>query len=156
LVFFKFFMSILNKNKFIIGLVSALAVLFFSFSSIGAGTVSAQITGSGDCPKDTSYLNGLCLPNDPNQDSGGFTSASSLTELALIILKVFLGLAGIVAVIMIVVGGYWYITSGGNEEQSEKGKKALMQAIFGLIIVLMAFAIVTIITNTIANGVVFR
>ncbi len=142
----------LLKNK--IFSLSVLAFIFLFSNLFIIFAVSAQ-TPPIECPNKTTYLNGLCLPNDPNKDSGGFTSANSIPELALKILQVFLGLAGIIAIIMIVVGGYWYITSGGNEEQSEKGKKALMQAVFGLIIVLLAFAIVTIVTNTVANGVVF-
>lgn len=49
---------------------------------------------------------------------------------------------GIVAVIVIIVGGVNYATSQGDPSKVTKGKKILIGGIVGLIIVLLAFAIV--------------
>ena len=49
---------------------------------------------------------------------------------------------GIVAVIVIIVGGVNYATSQGDPSKVTKGKKVLIGGIVGLIIVLLAFAIV--------------
>ncbi|MFH1534374.1 MAG: hypothetical protein ABIF80_00130, partial [Patescibacteria group bacterium] len=53
-----------------------------------------------------------------------------------------LGLLGLIAVIMILIGGFKWMTAGGNEEKIESAKKLLTSAIIGLVIVLLAWAIV--------------
>lgn len=50
--------------------------------------------------------------------------------------------SGIVAVAVIVVAGFQYVTSAGNSEKVKKAKNAILFAVIGLVVVLMAFAIV--------------
>lgn len=49
--------------------------------------------------------------------------------------------AGIVCVIIIIVGGYLYVTANANPSQITRGKNAILGAIIGLVIVIMAFTI---------------
>ena len=49
---------------------------------------------------------------------------------------------GVVAVVMIVVGGVNYSTSQGDPSKITKAKKIIITGIVGLIVVLLAFAIV--------------
>ncbi len=119
----------------------------------GAARSPGGVGNSGGCPSGYKAESGLCLPDTPF--SGGFAGAKTLPELVLMVLRMLLTLAGVVAIVLVVVGGYQYMTSGGNDEQAEKGKKALTNAVIGLIIVLLAYAIVQIITNTITKQVVF-
>ncbi len=58
------------------------------------------------------------------------------------IIKVMLGLLGILLVAYIVYGGYLITLSQGNEEQVTKGKEAIKNAVIGLIIILSAYSIV--------------
>lgn len=67
-------------------------------------------------------------------------------KLALNVLK---GVVGTAAVIAFIVGGIFYITSGGNEEWAKKGKTIMTFATIGLIIALMAPALVDEITRII-------
>jgi hypothetical protein len=53
---------------------------------------------------------------------------------------------------MLIVGGFWYITSAGNEEQAEKGKTAITNAIIGVIVVLLSYAVVTVIGALVNTG----
>lgn len=62
-----------------------------------------------------------------------------------------LGLLGIIAVIMILVGGFQWMTAAGNEEKVEKAKKIISAAIVGLIIILLAWAIVNFVIGTAEN-----
>ena len=50
---------------------------------------------------------------------------------------------------IIIIGGYWYLTSAGNAETAEKGKTAVVNAIIGIVIILMSYAIIAVIGNTI-------
>lgn len=49
--------------------------------------------------------------------------------------------AGIVAVVIIVVAGYIYTTSGGNSANTKRAREAILYALVGLGVVLMAFII---------------
>lgn len=57
-------------------------------------------------------------------------------------LNAVFGLIGIIAVIMIIIGGVRYATSQGDPGKVKSGKSAIMYGIIGLIIALLAFAIV--------------
>ncbi|MBI5037527.1 MAG: hypothetical protein HZC01_02385 [Candidatus Kerfeldbacteria bacterium] len=65
-----------------------------------------------------------------------------------------LGFLGLIAVIMILIGGFQWITAGGNEEKVASAKKVISAAVIGLIIVLLAWAIVIFVvsqTNDLTN-----
>ena len=49
--------------------------------------------------------------------------------------------AGIVAVVAIIIGAYWYVTSAGNAESIKRGKNAILYAVVGLVVTVMAYAI---------------
>ncbi len=83
--------------------------------------------------------------------TGGLSSASSLSELIGNGIRLFLTFAGAVAVVFVIVGGFMYITSAGNEEQAEKGKKTLINAIIGVVIIIMSYVIINVITNLVST-----
>ncbi|MBP6037997.1 MAG: hypothetical protein KA604_01510 [Candidatus Saccharimonas sp.] len=53
--------------------------------------------------------------------------------------------AGVIAVIVIVVAGYMYTTSGGDPGKLTRAKNAILSAIIGLVLVMLAFAITKIV-----------
>ena len=57
--------------------------------------------------------------------------------------------AGSIAVLFLLVGGYQYITAAGNEERMEKGKKILWGSVIGLVIIIMAYAVVVLVTDVV-------
>ena len=83
-------------------------------------------------------------PTDPSkqvtQIEGGGTDLQITVNN---VLSVVFTLVGVIAVIMIVVGGVYYVTSNGDAEKIKKGKSTIMYGIIGLIVSLLAFAIVT-------------
>ncbi len=60
-------------------------------------------------------------------------------------------IVGIVAVIMLIVGGIRYITSGGDAKKVTDAKNTVLYAIIGLVICLLAFAIVNFVVSTLPN-----
>jgi hypothetical protein len=78
-----------------------------------------------------------------------YCSASALLLWAI---NLMLMLAGTVSVVFIIVGGFWYLTSGGSEEQSEKGRKTLINAVIGLAVILMATAIIRVVSGILTIG----
>jgi hypothetical protein len=67
------------------------------------------------------------------------------------IIQWILGLLGLIAVIMILYGGFVWMTAGGNEEKVASAKKVISAAVIGLIIVLLAWAIVIFVVKTTSN-----
>lgn len=62
-----------------------------------------------------------------------------------------LGIAFAVAVLFLIIGGFWYITSAGNEETAEKGKNTAINAIIGIVIIVLSYVIVTVVSNLVAG-----
>ncbi len=68
------------------------------------------------------------------------------TDIRLIIAKIIriaLGLLGIIALVLILYSGFLWMTAGGNEEQIDSAKKVLTNTVIGLAIILSAYAIVS-------------
>lgn len=58
-------------------------------------------------------------------------------------------IVGIISVVMLVWGGLRYILSGGDSKKITDAKNTILYAIIGLIIAILAYAIVNFILNTI-------
>jgi hypothetical protein len=43
------------------------------------------------------------------------------------------------SVIAILVGGFFYLTAGGSEQRAAKGKQALTYAVYGIVVVILAW-----------------
>lgn len=71
--------------------------------------------------------------------TGGEGSFRAIIKRIVDFILLFLGL---IAVIMIIYGGFLYVTSAGNEENVGKGKKILIYAAIGIVIILISFALV--------------
>ncbi|MDX9893412.1 MAG: LamG-like jellyroll fold domain-containing protein, partial [Patescibacteria group bacterium] len=63
------------------------------------------------------------------------------------IIRVVLGLLGVIALVIIIYGGYVWMTAGGNAERVETAKKILTNAVIGLVIILASFSIASFIIN---------
>lgn len=49
--------------------------------------------------------------------------------------------AGIVCVVIIVIAGFFYVTSNGNATNVKKAKDAILGAVIGLVVIILAFTI---------------
>ncbi len=67
------------------------------------------------------------------------------------ILAWLLGIAALVAVVMVIAGGFQWLTSAGNEEKISAAKKTISGAVIGLVLILIAWAIVIFVAGTTAN-----
>jgi hypothetical protein len=122
-------------------------------TSSGSGQSKCDKPGDEFCPAPKfCYINGLCVPApEAEAREGSLRGAGSIFEVIAIVLKWLLTLAGVIATVFLIFGGYQYITAGGNEEQSEKGKQTLINAVIGIVIVLLSMTIITIVTNTLSS-----
>lgn len=88
-----------------------------------------------------------CMQNGLNSvNSGSKTDVGGLIKS---IVNAMLFLLGAVAVVMIVVGGIRYTTSNGDSSQISGAKNTIMYAVIGLIIAILAYAIVNFVVKQI-------
>ncbi|MEK7620838.1 MAG: pilin [Patescibacteria group bacterium] len=58
------------------------------------------------------------------------------------VINILLFISGIIAVVYVVIGGFRYVTSNGDSGSISKAKNTIMYALIGLVIAIMAYAIV--------------
>jgi hypothetical protein len=93
-------------------------------------------------------VNGLCIPKNPlNPDPNSLVNSGNITVLLAKVVIILLYFAGVIAVIFVIIGGYRYMAAGGNEETAGKGRKTMVNAIIGLVIVILSYAIINAVTN---------
>ena len=68
------------------------------------------------------------------------------------IIQLFLGLLGLIALVIILIAGFKWMTSGGNEEKISEARKMLGAAVIGLLIILASYAITSFILESMQNA----
>lgn len=96
--------------------------------------VSAQAIDAFDQCTDVEIESSICESSGEGGDD--------LPSMAQIIVNTLLVLLGMVAVVMIVVGGFRYTLSRGEASEIKTAKDIILYAIIGLIVAIMAYAIV--------------
>ena len=119
------------KNKFtklITAAITAFSIFAFTTTPVLAAdsicdnpNVSAEIKKASGCPGADTYDLGESIQN---------------------IINAIIVILGIVAVIVIIVGGVQYMTSNGDAGKVQKAKNTILYAAIGLIICVLAAAIV--------------
>lgn len=86
----------------------------------------------------------------PGEGTGG-VGITAVNGLITLVINYLLGITFGLAVLFIVIGGLRYIVSGGNEESAEKGKKTILNAVIGVIVVIMSYIIINLVVNTVTT-----
>ncbi len=68
------------------------------------------------------------------------------------IIRVAMGLLGIVAVVIVLIGGFKWMTAGGSEDGATEGKQWIFSGIIGLAIILSAYALATYVINSLVTA----
>ncbi len=124
-----------------IAIFCALCAVFFSLVVTHAQAQTANPTGAA--PKEYAPLSPLpkttpCGDNIPSGAQGGSSCKTTLATYLPGVFKFSIGIAGVLAVIMIVIGGIQYLSTDawyGKEE----GKTKIKQAIGGLALAIAAW-----------------
>lgn len=134
-------LNLIKNPARVLTVVMAVAMIFMT--TLGISNTSAQdgtnkdlacqgvglASGGGDCDQAT--------------DATG--TISSIVEQ---IVRILIIVTGAVAVIMIIVGGFRYIISAGDGNAAAAAKKTIVYALVGLVIVIFAQIIVSLVANT--------
>ena len=97
-----------------------------------SGSVSAQVSKGIDTAT-TSEMKGKSIDGD-----GGLIKT---------VVNVLLWAVGILSVIMIIFSGFRYITSAGDASKTKSAQSTLIYSVVGLIVAIMAYAIVNMVIN---------
>jgi hypothetical protein len=152
-----------NKIKFILNagaLLSAVAVWFLMLLPLQTLAQTPPIPPSVAAAQSTTdrcnnFKNQFTL--SPSSSSSGGTNIisapvyCSASQLILVVINYLMEFSGVITILFLIIGGFMYVTSAGNEEQSEKGKKILVNAVIGLVVITMSYAIVRIVGATLAG-----
>lgn len=77
-------------------------------------------------------------------DAGGAATYNTTNDIGVVIgniIKVVLGLLGIIFLVLTIYAGFLWMTAAGNEKSVAKAKGILVSAIIGLVIVLTAYTV---------------
>ena len=97
-----------------------------------SGSVSAQVSKGIDTAT-TSEMKGKSIDGDKG--------------LIKTVVNVLLWAVGVLSVIMIIFSGFRYITSAGDASKTKSAQSTLIYSVVGLIVAIMAYAIVNMVTN---------
>lgn len=97
------------------------------------------------------YAEGAADLIQKGADSTGQKDTRSAGDLAKDFVNIMLFAIGILAVIMIIWGGIRYVLSGGDSSAISAAKKTILYAVVGLVVAILAYAIVNFVITTIAK-----
>lgn len=134
-------MKSLNKVKYLLASVAvATASIVGVVAPVSAGTY---------CP-DGSYVEGDLKECDAIGSEG--SRGTDLMGTLNTIINVAIGVIGFLAVVMIIIGGVQYTTSAGDAAKVTKAKNTIMYGVIGLVVALLAYAIVNFVLTNVFNN----
>ena len=77
------------------------------------------------------------------------TNGNDLMSVLRTVINVIVGVIGFVSVFMIILGGITFTTSQGDTAKVARGRNTILYGVIGLVIALLAFAIVNFVLNSI-------
>ena len=129
-----------HLNKIIL----ALGIPFFV--GLAGLTIMPQVVHAS--PK-SEVTKGITAANGGNECDDD--SCTTLEGTVKTITDVLLFIVGAVAVIMIIIGGIRYVTSNGDGNQVTAAKNTVLYSVIGLVVALLAYAIVNFVLNQFAK-----
>ena len=129
----------ISKIKSIVILIS---ILFFCLSSVVApGLTSVQASDLWDMQEGQEEI----------PEAFGYATAGDppdVREVAVRVVKIFLGFMALIFTIMIIFAGYRWMTAGGNLDKVAEAKKTIIAGIIGFLIVAGSYAITYFVVET--------
>ncbi|HKM40514.1 MAG: Mbov_0395 family pilin-like conjugal transfer protein [Patescibacteria group bacterium] len=73
-------------------------------------------------------------------------------EVVAMVIQAVLGFLGIIFVVLMIIGGIQWMTAEGNEESVKKAKNRIKNAVIGLVIVVLSYAISVFVISTLLKN----
>lgn len=129
--------------------LAAVALTVFGLGGVAMMSPAYAVVG-GYCPDGQELQPGESL-SDCDGISGGNNENSLMSTLSVVI-NVVLGVVGFVAVVMIIIGGISFVTSQGDTAKVTKARNTILYGVVGLIVAILAFAIVNFVLSNVFAG----
>ncbi len=110
----------------------AVLVVFFILLPLA---FSYALTANIPCPP------GIACPGT----SG--TGINSVNDFIATVINWLIGISFGIAVLFLIIGGFRYIVSGGDVESAEAAKNTIINAIIGIIIIILSYVIINAVVN---------
>ena len=96
------------------------------------------------------------MQSDIDAQSQSFFSITSIGQLVSGLVSAAIIVAALIALLFLILGGISWITSGGDKQKTESAQKTITNAVIGLVITVVAFAIWTVIKDFLGLGAIFN
>lgn len=126
-----------------------LILSFFLTIILNVQPIMAQTTDSGWI--DRAQEGGLNAIGTTAYEQSG--APRPLALIVVSVIKVFLGVLGIIFLILIITAGFRWMTAGGNEENIKKASAQIRNACIGLLIILASYAITIFVGNQVIKAI---
>lgn len=121
--------------------LSIMAFLLTVFGLSGIALLSPVSAANSGLDTGTGYLK--------ETNGGNETDVMSIVKVGI---NVVLGLIALISVVMIIIGGLNYTTSQGESAKVKKAKDTILYGIIGLVVALLAFALVNFVLVNVFGG----
>lgn len=129
----------------LITIATPAVLAFVATFGIALGGVFATPAYAADCDPDSLGINqGVNCARGADQPESLFGQGGMFETIT----NVLLFLIGAVSVIMLIIGGIRYTISNGDQGAVTSAKNTIMYAIIGLVVALLAYAIVQFVTGS--------
>lgn len=145
-------MNRVTKHALAFGLTLAmfLPVAAMAFNQADAGSAGGVMLAQGTTSSGSLSEIGK---NFEQVGSGtGLKTTNSLASIIGSVINAFMGLLGIILVVMIIYAGYLWMMAQGNTQKVDDAKKIITNAVIGLIILMAAYAIAQFVLNAVIKG----
>lgn len=80
------------------------------------------------------------------------SSSNTITAIIVRIVQIALSLAGLIAILFLIIGGFRYVTAQGNEDATETAKHTILNAIIGIVVIILAYVILSVVQNALLGS----
>lgn len=113
------------------------------------GAIMPTVPAMADGLADSDLCNEI---TDPDLlEAAGCNTTKKADEVVNAVLTVVLSFVGLIAVGVMVYGGFVYMTSTGDAGKAQKAKHIIMYGLIGLVVTLLAYAIVAFVSRSIGS-----
>jgi len=119
--------------------------VFFASAVLAFGSLMVFAVPAVQAADNTALLTPRGLGLEYGEQTG--LGSSDVRDTVARIIRVAMGLLGIVAVVIILIGGFKWMTAGGNDEAVGEAKKWIFAGVIGLAIILSAYALASFVIN---------
>ena len=133
-------MKITNKVKMLMASLAAVLMLGVTALPVSAAKVF--------CPDGTESINDSLEGCGTNHGINNANNKNNLMETVGTVINVITGIVGFIAVVVLIYGGVQYTLSTGDSAKVKRAKDTIMYGIIGLVIAILACAIVNFVWTT--------